>query len=207
MAKTYEKPPPEVLALLEKVKAECHPDLVAAGVTFGVLMVHPNLNKDGIATAPALTVPGQDCPALALVKINSVADRRLGMSDVKLLINAPAWEDEDPEGREACLDHELEHVSVVQDEPLEIEEPVEGQPDQYRKVIRTQYKVDDNGLVVLKARKHDVYVGGFRSVMRRRGRQAIETRALGAYAREFRQLVFGWADDMAGMTEGEVPGA
>jgi len=204
MSKTYEKPPPDVLALLDKVKADCHPDLMAAGVTFGVLMVHPNLNKEGIATAPALKVKGQDYPALAEISINEPKNRLLGMADVKLLINAPAWDDEEPEGREACLDHELEHITVVEDEPMEIEEPVEGQPDQFRKVIRKQYRVDDNGLVVLRGREHDVYVGGFRSVIHRRGRHAIEARVIGGYAREFRQTLFAWADDMAGVPEGEV---
>lgn len=206
MGKTYEKPPPEVLALLEKVKAECHPDLAAAGVTFGVLMVHPHLNRDGIATAPALKVRGQDCPALVQVQVNKVEDRRLGMPDVKLLINAPAWEDEEPEDQEAALDHELEHVILVEDEPLEIKEPVEGQEGRFEKVIRKQYRVDDNGLVVLRTREHDVYVGGFRSVIGRRGRHALEARAIGGYAREFRQTLFSWADDMAGVPEGEAAG-
>lgn len=94
--------PSEPYALLEKVRAECHPHLAEARF---VLLWRKNLAEDRDGH-------------LMLGKCVKASDmhRQLHDSDFAILLNKDAWDELSPSQREALIDHELSHADLSLDE-------------------------------------------------------------------------------------------
>ena len=157
MASRFEKCPPEVRAIVEKVTKDVYPDLKKSGVTFDMLFAFADRDKDDNPKGPALMKGGYVVGAT--VKKTSVKHRILGLADVELIIDGDEWGDRSKQEREALIDHELRHIVLEFDET--------------GKAI-----VDKAGRPIIDMRNHDFQIGGFHDVIERHGRAAFEVQLL-----------------------------
>lgn len=172
----YREATAECVQLGEKMMAEHHPDLVAAGVQVAYLFAFGKRNEDGELTGPALKLRGWPCRAI--VKINSHQDRVEGKGDVTIKVDGDEWPIWDDGERASTLDHELQHVIAVQN----------------RKGV---FKEDEGGRPVLKMRLHDFEYAGFAEIAKRHGDASQERRQAAHLVDKYGQLLFAWGDDMA----------
>jgi Putative phage metallopeptidase len=149
MATTYVPAPDEVEDLLHEVLLAHHPDLIAADVTFGVLMA-ANDEDD------AITHHGY--PALAVIKVTNHKDRVLGLPDCSLAIDAAWWNTASIEERKAILDHEATHLVLMLDKQGAV-------------------KTDDCNRPKLKLRPHDLELGVFLEIVDRHSKNSQEAQA------------------------------
>ena len=140
---TYQKAGDDVQKLLQAVLKKHHFRLAAEGVTVEVLMACAPADSD----KPALVHHGY--PAHAIIKINSLKDRAKGCADAELRIDERFWASATEKERLALLDHELEHLQVIEKDG---------------KAAR-----DDLGRPKLRLRLHDWQIGVFSEVARRHG--------------------------------------
>lgn len=110
---------------------------------------------EGECKAPCLEHHGT--PAAAVVSKIPGKYRPLCGADVHIVIDKWTWEQATPEVRDAIVDHELEHVTAEE---------------------------NARGDVVIKMRTHDIVVGGFYSIAKRHGANALEVRAVQHYVTE-----------------------
>lgn len=157
MPTTFSAAGGDVVAVLNRVLAEHHPQLVEAGVKIGVLMAE---NADGAA----LTHGGY--PAAATVKVVPLADRVSKGYDAEIRIDQSEWDNIKAPRRSALIDHEATHLTLVRDE-------------------YGQVKYDSLGRPKLRSRKGDWSGGdGFAEVIHRHGDHAYErTNAMQVQAR------------------------
>lgn len=155
---------------LKSVMSTNHPKLTEAGVTVSLLQAHGKRNAEGELTSPTLKSHGY--PALALVKINNQRDRTDGLADATVIIDGDQFFDLSHEKQVAVLDHELEHLEVVYDEDGNIQ-------------------LDDCNRPKLKMRLHDLFVGGFKSIVLRHGENAVEIGHIEAVNREVEEAMAG----------------
>ena len=153
MGRAYQPASEEVIELLQRVTDEHHEDLADEKVYVAVLMVHPELDKQGRPKAPALMCHGH--PALAKIRLANVAERVLAKYDAVMEINAPSWEKYPEESRLALLDHELEHLVIC--------ESNDGAPRRH-----------GDGRPKLALRPDDWMFTGFASIVDRHGEHAPE---------------------------------
>ena len=153
----------EVDEQLVAVRAKHHAALAA--VTIAALFVH-KIDTDGESHQ---ALRHQGFPALATVTVTGLKHRALGLADVVLLVDASSWKKLGKRERAALLDHELEHLELVAD------------------------KLDDLGRPCLRLRFHDWRLEGFRSVVARHGRYALEAKAVEACRDEEGQYYWEWA--------------
>lgn len=168
----YEKADKSVTDLMHLVIAAHQPCLARAEVTVDVLMAIDRDDAGAPTGQPAVKLSGYPCAAT--VKINSLKDRVLGMGDALVTIDEHQWEELTDEKRRALLDHELEHLEVAR---------VGGGVlwhDPNCKVVLGIAKTDDIGRPRLKMRLHDWQLGGFRTIARRWGEDALEVHAVRA---------------------------
>ena len=170
----YEKAKPAVLDFIHRVAAQYHGELTEHGVTFGALMVHPSEGDE----SGECVLKHQGYPAAATIRPTKARQRLNGLPDALIEIDWLTWKDLPEEGRVALIDHELEHLELARDK--------DGNA-----------KADDGGRPVLKTRRHDLVIGGFRSVIARHKAHALEFQQIRDLAVEYRQQVFAWGDDMA----------
>ncbi len=156
-------PNDDIDALLIDVRKKYHPAL--ADVTVATLFV-AKVDKDGESSQ---ALRHQGFPASATIKIMGLKYRALGVADAVLVIDEHTWEKLSKRERVALLDHELEHVTIVPD------------------------KRDDLGRPCLQLRFHDWRLEGFRSVVQRHGRHALEAQAVEACRDENGQYLWDWA--------------
>lgn len=152
---TYTLASGSVVALLNKVVQRWHHDLAKFEVRIGILMAH---NDNGAA------VKAGGYPAFACIKPVPLKDKLTKGYDAELLIDADEWENMKSRHRAALLDHECSHLVVTMD------------PDS-----PSSPKLDDIGRPIVKTKKADYSAGdGFKSVVARHGRYAIERLNLSA---------------------------
>lgn len=165
MPTTYEKCPPDVVALADRVMRRYHPDLVKSETRIAYLFAR---NPDG----EAVKVGGYPCAAK--VKIIPLIQRADGRADAEVVIDEDLW-NESPEPRqEALIDHELHHL-IVQWETEKV------------------WKTDDLGRPKLRMRKHDHQFGWFDVIAERHGDSSYEVKQAKAFADKHGQVYFGWA--------------
>ncbi len=179
----YEKAKQRVVDLLGDVMSEHHPELAACEVTVDILMVSSH-DKEGSRLPDAVKLHGYPC--LATMKIVPLKQRVLGQADALLSIDELAWEDLSEEQQVAALDHELEHIEVVDEDGGF----VSVDPDT-SEMIGTP-KSDDIGRPVLKLKLHDWQLGGFRNVAKRHGIHAIEVQQADECRDENGQYFWDW---------------
>ena len=156
MPVSYRNAPIDVLDVLSEVlcKHDDYQPILAAKVTFDVLMAYAPLDATGAPTGPAIKHNG--IAAVALASKTSLIERVSGCADCRILIDAAWWtrEGRTHEQRMALLDHELYHFEVVLDKDALVRDSAK------------RPKID--------IRKHDVEFGWFRQVARRNGANSIE---------------------------------
>lgn len=151
---TYQPCDDDVKGLLDEVLDRYHLDIADAGVTFSLLFAYAKEDADGNPVGPTLKHRGQ--PALAAIKINSLQDRVEGKADCTIRLDGDRWSEHSEETKLAILDHEVEHIVIIR--------TVTGAPE-----------TDDASRPKLKLREYDLYLGGFRSIVARHKRNAVES--------------------------------
>jgi|AGTN01.2.fsa_nt_gi hypothetical protein len=168
----YKQASREDVDLLDEVMREYHPKLVEAEVRVGLLYANaPRDKRTGEPKGPALKHNGY--PALAVVKINSLKDRVEGKPDATITLDGDRWGDCSQDKKVATLDHECEHLALVEDKDGNL-------------------KIDDANRPELTMRIHDIVVGGFLSVIERHKQNACESEQFVEANRIFHQVCFPW---------------
>lgn len=132
---------------------EYHKPLREAGLTMTVIMCSGPRDQNGDVCGPAITVNGYQ--AMASIKITNLEQRATGLGDVILKIDADRIDELSEAQQRALWDHELTHVELVLDKNGAV-------------------KRDDCKRPVLKARKHDIQIGGFSEVIKKHKQHALE---------------------------------
>lgn len=159
----YETAPSEVMTVIDKVMLLHHKDLVDAGVTLSVTMVHKYDKDDELV--PAMMVRGHVC--LAKTSITSHADRARGVPDAKMVIDAEWGWARLSEGRREALVHDCLLRFQVQTEEQEDGEVTIQRP-----------KLDDCGRPKLKLRHPDIHIVGFSDTLEKYGESAPVAREI-----------------------------
>jgi hypothetical protein len=165
MPVTFDKVPPEVPEIVDRLIADRYPALAQHEIRIGYLYQKGGVKLHGY-------------PCCATVKVCSLKDRKLHGHDVLITIDGDSFQgwDEWPEAkRQAVLDHELYHLTLVRDKNYRV-------------------KTDDLGRPKIKLRKHDFEIGGFAEICRRHGDAAVELQALRATTDSLGQLCWDWAE-------------
>lgn len=144
-----------IVARLREMLGRHHPGLRDASVTVAVMLCR-RLDDNGEIVDPAVTVNGY--PALAKVKINSLADRAEGKADATITVDGNRYDEWPLTQLDAILDHELTHLELsLKDGAVQR---------------------DDLGRPKLRMRRHDQQYGWFNEVAERHGEDAVEVRQL-----------------------------
>jgi hypothetical protein len=154
---------PEVLDCIAKMRAAHHQEL--EGVTVAALYAFDSESGDQV-------LKHQGYPAGAVVKINSLRDRALGLADATIVVDRAMWLFQSALQREALIDHELTHLTRKMDEET-------GRP-QYDAIDRPK----------LAMRMHDHQLGWFDEVAKRHGEHSPEVRQAKNLMESSRQLYF-----------------
>jgi len=171
MPRTMIQAPDDVLELLRQTVELYRNELLEAGVTWNVVMVHAATDQNGEPRGPALKHHGHD--ALAVVKINSLEDRVKGLADVTLRLDGDRWPEHSRETQVAILHHEAEHLILVRGD--------DG-------AVRT----DDANRPKLRIRQHDLEIGGFECVVECHKMAAIEAQQYRDLNRRLSQKTLPW---------------
>lgn len=127
---------------------DTHAPIVEAGVRVDYLFAFGDVNENGETVGDALKKNG--VKALGICRKLSLKDRAKGLGDAEICIDGDWWDSASPEEQRALLDHELHHISVVEE------------------------RRDDLGRPVLKLRKHDLEIGFFAIIAQRHGVHSME---------------------------------
>lgn len=183
MTKSYERAGGKVHEMVTEAMRRWHPALIGTGVNVDALFVR-EYSEDGELLA-TLTCGGY--PAAATMAVVSLKHRALGCGDALLTIDEATWEVLPEPERWALLDHELTHLEVVADGGgTVIVHPETGE-------LVPDAKLDDLGRPKLRIRRHDIVVQGFREVMARHKRHALESHAVEACRGDDGQYFWSWA--------------
>jgi hypothetical protein len=121
-------------------------------------------------------------PCAAVVQIMSYERRFQGAPDAMVTVDKIAWDGLSEEEKAAVIDHELEHLAIARDK-------------------QGQARVDDLGRPKLRMRLHNLIVGGFRSIIDRHGKAALEYGHVARVNEALRQMSLQWGDDMGPQTD------
>lgn len=127
---------------------QTHWPIVEAEVRVDYLFAFGDVNENGETVGDALKRNG--VKALGITRKLSLKDRAKGLGDAEICIDGDWWDQASPEDQRALLDHELHHISVVEE------------------------RRDDLGRPVLKLRKHDWECGFFAIIAQRHGIHSME---------------------------------
>jgi len=152
---TYTKAPSFVAIMATELlcRFESHKPLLDAKVKIDLLFARANLDDKGNPVGFAITEQGRQ--VLGKTRVVSLKDRAKGNADAEILLDGDWWESESAHRREALLDHELHHISVVTSRQGAI-------------------KTDDLNRPKLKLRKHDWQFGWFDVIAERHGEFSVE---------------------------------
>jgi hypothetical protein len=166
MPKTFRKPTDEDRALLGEALNQWHRELLGPKVRVGLVLIEPPRNEQGDATAPAITVAGNRIAAK--VRRLAAKARLYNDHDIEIDLDADFWAELTKKRRLALLDHELEHVVLL-----------DG--------------LDMGGRPKLTLQPDDYAVNGFVSVAERHGGDSLEVIQLQAMYDQAGQMLFPWA--------------
>lgn len=169
MATTFQVADSEVMDLLASIISEHFEELENLEVKPIIEVLMAWTDKDG----PALKRMGHGCAAM--VSVVKAEERSTGGPDVRIKIDRVRWLDLDEDGQKALLHHELMHL--VPKMSAESDAQV----------------LDDYNRPVIKLRKDDWMLTGFRKTVEIFGEQAIERKALTAVEESLKQQTFEFA--------------
>jgi len=174
MGKSYRKGEGEDLALLMEVIHQHHAELEREKVRPALILIDPELAEDGQPKAPVFKSDGDS--AVGRVRPASAIERLLGKYDLRIEIDGYVWETLSEEQQRALLDHELTHLEIKRDAEGTIKRNADGTPRFMR-------------------RAHDWHLTGFREVVARHGRHALEAMDLRELHSNHGQLLFGFLEE------------
>lgn len=146
--------PPEVYQLLAKVVEKYHPDKTE--LKFGVLMLS-SVDKEGTPDGK-YPLKWNGFAASAKVKLVPAKDRLFKNIDVEIHIDAHTWRAIDEAKQIAILDHEVEHVCVL--------DTSDDSTENVNDDTKSKYK--------LKLKPDDYAIWGCESIIRRHGNNSME---------------------------------
>lgn len=165
MTRVFELVDKDTAQLIHEVLSIHHEALLTEKVTVQAVFAS-EIDEDG-EESPVLKHHGY--PALAKIQVTSYVDRVRGIPDAKLTIDRCGWKALSRSRQEACVDHELTHLTLTRDK--------EG---------RVRY--DDLGRPKLRLRIHDWELSGFAEVVDRHGEASIESLTIGRFQETYGQL-------------------
>lgn len=172
MATTFQECGDEVTRLINQVMTKHHKELADAHVTIHAIGARRESKREGAIQA----LKAEGLPVAAKIQITSLQDRTRGVADAKLTIDMLGWDMMATTRKEALIDHELMHLSVVQLRATK--------KNPYAKGVR----FDDLGRPMLKIRPHDWRLTGYAEVVERHGEASVESAAFMHFRAEFGQL-------------------
>lgn len=147
---------PEILRMAQEVMEQFHPELRmpdGSYVRLCILLAYHGGEDAGNTNEPAVKCHGYPCYAkISVIPFKQRVDKR---ADAEIIIDKAWWDGAEDRPRRALLDHEITH--------LQFKQTREGCLD-----------TDDIGRPKLDLRLHDWQLGGFRSVARRWGDDALD---------------------------------
>lgn len=149
---TYQRADREAKDLLMNVMDLHHTELSEAGLKIDLLWAFGPVDKDGQKIGPAIKHQGYEAAGVA--KITTLKDRAKGLGDAEIVVDGDRWPHWGEAKRRALLDHELQHLELVN---------IDGED-----------ATDDLGRPLLKTRRHDHQFGWFDAVARRNGEASLE---------------------------------
>ena len=164
------------MKLLADVAAKYHPEIIAAELKIGLLVVDPARDEGGMPKSPALTHGGNR--AIAKISLVSVKDRVHKPYDAIVQVDNEVWLTATNERKAAILDHELTHIAFAVDE-------------------RGERVLASDGRPKLRLRADDYAITGFYEVAQRHGEASVEVESMFALFHSQRQLLFPFVDSPA----------
>jgi hypothetical protein len=169
MPTEYDKADADALAMLAGLVEEYFPGIHGLPVPLRIEVLMASAADGG----PALKRMGHGCAGkIAIVRPE---ERATGGPDVRIMIAAAIWRDADDDGRRALLHHEVNHIVPRLDKGT-------GRP-----------MLDPYGRPVVKLRRDDWLLTGFRATVELFGADAMERRALDAVEESLRQQTLDFA--------------
>jgi hypothetical protein len=160
MPTTYDTAPDEVLAMVQRIISQFHPDLAETGCKVGALFA---FNESG----PAIKLHGS--AALATVQVVSPKRRPHCEYDAEILIDAGEWSQLSPAQQDALIDHEASHLRRKEWSEKKLAKLRKENPD------AVAWKLDSLGRPMLGTVPADVTPGDcFRACIIRHGAAAVE---------------------------------
>lgn len=163
----------ETMDRLDRVIEEYFPELDALAVRLRIEVLMAATDDD---SRPALAKGGHRCGAI--IAVVKAEERANGGPDLRLKIDRALWLGEDEEGQDALLHHELMHVVPKYEDPFAKDKVQE---------------LDPYGRPVVKLRKDDWMLSGFRRTVEIFGRESHERRALDRVEESLGQRTFAFA--------------
>ena len=183
MSTTYTKAGSAIQAMVERAVEKYHPLLHKEGVTINTIIVErydkvPGDEDDDEDddTEQVHAMKQQGYPIDAKIGVTSLADRARGIADAKLMIDGLEWNKATDRQRAALIDHELEHLDLVE------LKPTKKHPERVGK------KRDDLGRPCLRIRPHDWVLAGFKDVVERHGAHSHEALQFSNFRAAYGQL-------------------
>ena len=164
MGVLYDQAEPEVHEMARKILEEHHKELKMPDGTFVRLCILMAFQKDKNCDEPAVVLHGYPCAAkVSIIPYKQRVDKR---ADAEIIIDQQAWDRMSLRRQQALLDHEITHITFEVDELGAV-------------------KTDDVGRPKLTLRLHDFELGGFSTVARRYGLDALEVIAAMKFRDDF----------------------
>jgi hypothetical protein len=178
-----------VREIVDRMVTTYHQPLRDADVTFRLLFASLKPDKNGDTKGNAVVLNGYPC--LAKIQITPYDKRvsepnRPGLPDCTITIDKEQWDMLTDRERDALVDHEIEHLELVEKTVKEV----------------TSVDRDDADRPKLRCRRHDHQHGWFDAVVRRHGRAATECRQWEAFEEKRTQL---WIPFMVDEPEDDDP--
>lgn len=172
MGRSYRKGNASELELAKKAAEQWHPELVEHDVRVGMVFTSASKNDHGEPTCKAVTFAGTG--VVAKVRRVTPKERLWCDADVMIEVDADRWASMSEEERTAVVDHELTHVELARAKDGSV-------------------KLTEDLRPAIKFRPDDWMLTGFREVIERHGKSAIEAQSLHEVGERVGQLVFEFA--------------
>ncbi len=191
MSTTFERAPKAIEALVQKAMELYQPALLKERVTIDAIIVRKTKGtEDETEDVHALKRSGY--PIDAKIGVTSLQDRARGIADAKLMIDGFEWNKATDRQRLALIDHELEHLVLVEHEPTEKDPAI-------------YFLKDDLGRPKLKVRPHDWELAGFQTVAIRHAEHSHEAMQFAAFRADYAQLNLFGPPDLLAIADGKKP--
>lgn len=168
---TYERANKAIEAMIQHALEKYQPQLLKEGVTVDCTIARRIVNDEDVH---AMKRAGY--PIDAKIGVTSLQDRARGIADAKLTIDGLEWNIATDRQRLALIDHELEHLVLVEIKPTK------------KNRFMTGFKRDDLNRPMLKVKPHDWMLAGFKTVTERHGAHSHEAMQFAAFRDQYGQL-------------------